>query len=296
MTDATVKIVHASCCRLQGSPVQPVWDRIRAERPDALLLLGDTVYLDRDDHDDPQALAAELRRRYAAQLGETHFAALLADLRARGAPLLAAYDDHDFLGDNRCGADFPVALREAARQSMVEALQPPCTGRELYSSRVLGPVRLIVLDARFHRRCVAASAADREGLLGADQWDWLEAELARRDTPFVMIGSSSTFHAWRDESWEAYPEAFERLRALLRGRPGALVVSGDIHANGLYDDSGVIEVVSSGVARRGRVFGVERRNFGVLSFDASGLRISLRSDTPGHRFETVVALADWRLR
>lgn len=290
-----MKIALASCCKLQSVNPQPVWDDIRAASPDALLLLGDNVYLDCDDHDDPAALAAELARLYAAQLAEPHFAALLADLRARGKPLFATYDDHDFLGNDRCGVEASLALRDAARNALIAAFDPPRTGDELFSSRVLGPVRLIVLDARRHRASAAASRADRDALLGAAQWAWLEAELARRDTPYVMLASSTTFHAWRKEAWEFYPAAFERLRALLSGRAGALLCAGDIHANGLYDDSGVIEVVCSGVARRGLLFGGLRRNFGLLDFGADGLHIRLVSNKPGHRFETFVALADWQL-
>lgn len=290
-----MKIALASCCKLQSLSPQPVWDELRAASPDALLLLGDNVYLDRDDHDDPAALAAELARLYAAQLAEPHFAALLADLRARGKPLFATYDDHDFLGNDRCGAEFPPALRHAARDALIAAFDPPRTGAEVYSSQALDPVRLIVLDSRWHRGSVAATSADPDALLGAAQWAWLEAELARRDTPYVMVASSTTFHAWRSEAWEFYPAAFERLRALLARRAGALLCAGDIHANGLYDDSGVIEVVCSGVARRGLRFGGLRRNFGLLDFGADGLHIRLHGNKPGHRFESFVALADWRL-
>lgn len=91
----------ASCAKLQQVDPQPVWSEIAALRPDVLLLLGDLVYLDHDRHDDPAALAAELRRLYDAQFAEANFAALRADLAARGAALLSIYDDHDFLGNNR---------------------------------------------------------------------------------------------------------------------------------------------------------------------------------------------------
>ena len=292
-----MKIVIASCCRLQHTEAQPVWGEIRAEQPDALLLLGDNIYLDCDTHDDPAALAAELRQRYAAQFAEAHFDALRRDMRSRGKPVLAIYDDHDFLGNNRCGADFAPALRSAAREALVAAFDPPRTRDEVYSSQRLGAVRVVMLDTRFHRLSVSAAAGlgDRDAVLGAEQWAWLQAELDKRDTPFLLIASSSTFHLFRSEAWELYPAAFSRLRALLRGRRGALFVSGDIHANALYDDSGVVEVVSSGVARCGKVFGVQRKGYGVLAFDAEGVQITLRSNKPGDRLHTRIALADWRL-
>ena len=83
------KLVVASCAKLQQIHPQPVWLAMLAERPDGLLLLGDTIYLENDRHTNPSALGAELQRLWAAQLAEPHFAALVSDLRARGAPMLA---------------------------------------------------------------------------------------------------------------------------------------------------------------------------------------------------------------
>ncbi len=291
-----MKIAFGSCSKLQDTNPQPVWDEIRAEKPDALLLLGDNIYLDHNNHTVAADLSAELKGLYAAQSAEPSFAALRADMKARGKPVIAIYDDHDFLGNDRCGGESQQLLRVAARAELIAAFNPPRTGADVYSSQVLGPVRLIVLDTRYYRETVAASASDRSAILGAAQWTWLEAELGRNDTTFAVIGSSTTFHHHAGtEAWEFYPAAFARLRDLLRGRVGALVLSGDIHHNALYDDSGVIEVVSSAVARRGVVFGGKRKNYGVLEFDAAGVKIDLRALKAGDRFRTQVMLGDWKL-
>jgi hypothetical protein len=110
-----------------------------------------------------------------------------------------------------------------------------------------------------------------------------------------VVVSSSTFHRFGDESWEQYPAAFERLRALLRGRCGAMIVSGDVHRNALYDDSGVIEVVSSAVARKGLVFGAARKNYGILTFSEAAVQVELRGLKVGDRYKTTIARANWRL-
>lgn len=111
-----MKILFCSCCKLQSFTPQPVWGKIQQERPDALLLLGDNVYLDHDQHGDPKKLSAELQQKYANQFAEPNFVALLSDMASRGAPVFATYDNHDFLGNNRYGGDHDPGLAEAARQ------------------------------------------------------------------------------------------------------------------------------------------------------------------------------------
>jgi len=66
-------------------------------------------------------------------------------------------------------------------------------------------------------------------------------------------------HTFGDESWEHYPGAFQRLVDLLKNKPGVFMVSGDVHRNTTYDDSGVIEIVTSAAARNGIVFGSPRK-------------------------------------
>lgn len=288
-----MKIAFASCAKIQDLALQPAWDDIRVQRPDVLLLLGDTVYLDRNDHHDPAQLAADLRQLYQRQFAQPQFAALRADLLQRGGQLVAIYDDHDFLGDNRCGGDAEPALREAARAEFVRAFDPLCTGPEVYALHRLGLVDLVLLDLRFHR--LAAPGGDRDALLGPGQWQWLERAVAASSAPYLVVASSITMHRFGSESWEDHPAAFRRLRALLQHRPGALVVSGDVHHNAAYDDSGVVEIVSSGVARVGAMFHAERRNWGLLDFSPERLQVSLHSLKVTGRLAFELPLARWAL-
>lgn len=292
---AGLKIVAASCANIRDVAPQPVWAEVAAERPDVLLLLGDSVYLEHDDHSDPRLLAAELRSLYARQFADPHFSALRADLQQRGALLAAIYDDHDFVGDNRGGLDAPDALRAAARAEFVAAFSPLMTGADVHRVHHLGAVDLIVLDARFYRSNAASSGLDRDAILGAGQWAWFERTVATSNAAHLVVASSTTLHAFGDQSWEQYPAAFDRMQGLLRGRAGALVVSGDAHLNAAYDESGVIEVVTSAVAQRSRRFGSLRQNYAVLSFEAESLQVQLRSLKIGSRFDFAIALRDWRL-
>lgn len=290
-----MKLAVASCSKFKDANSQPAWGQIMAERPDALLLLGDQIYLEHNHHSDPNELTAELKHLYTEQFSEPAFAALLSDLRARGCPLLAIYDDHDFLGNNRYGGDHPPALRDAARKEFIRVYQPALTGADVYGVQRVGPVDIVVLDERFYRQSPAESRDDRDAILGAAQWAWFEKVVRDSKATYLVVASSTTLHTFGDESWEQYPAAFRRIVTLLRGRAGRLVVSGDVHRNATYDDSGVIEIVTSAVARNGLVFGSPRRNFGILGFDDNALHVELRSLKVGQRFDFQVPLGHWVL-
>lgn len=195
----------------------------------------------------------------------------------------------------RYGGDHDPALAHAARAEFVLAFSPATTAKDLYHRRTIGNVDIVLLDERYYRRSTASSRTDRDAILGAAQWTWLEREVAASSASYLVLASSTTFHQFGDESWEQYPAAFERLRALIRPRVGALVLSGDVHRNALYDDSGVIEVVSSAVARKGIVFGAPRKNCGILNFGERSVRVELRALKSHWRFDVTIPLNEWRL-
>jgi alkaline phosphatase D len=289
-----MKLAAASCAKLASLNPQPAWDKIRAEQPNGLLLLGDTVYLEHNHHDDPAELAAELQSLYAAQFAEPNFAALLADLGARGAPLLSIYDDHDFLGNDRYGGDAAPKLREAARDVFVQTFAPNRTGNDVYRIEHLGLVDVIVLDQRFYRTRPSESRDKRDAILGTEQWNWFEKVFKESTAPYLLVASSTTFHRWKSEAWEEYPHAFQRMIQLFAGRTGAFILSGDIHMNAAYDESGIIEIVTSNVARKS-LFGNRKDNFAILEFGAAGMDVSLHSLKAGDRFRFHIPLNHWTL-
>lgn len=289
-----MKIAVASCCKLQDVNPQPVWSEIQAENVNALLLLGDNIYLEHDRHNEPSALSEELRGLYSAQFSEIHFSRLVRDLDRRGAPLIAIYDDHDFLGNNRYGADYGSLLRLAARAEFIRAFSPAMTGSDVYHVRHLGIVDVVVLDERFYRESPHTHSG-RDAILGARQWAWFEDTVTASSAQYLLVASSTTIHRIGDESWEEYPAAFERLRSLLSNRKGAFVVSGDVHRNATFDDSGILEIVTSGVARNSVVFGRQRRNYAILEFDQNELHVDLRSNKVNWRLKFSVTYANWEL-
>lgn len=289
-----MKIAVASCTKIQQISPQPVWREILDEKPDAVLLLGDNVYLDHDHHTDPAALRNELNGFYQKQFSEPNFAALRADLKKRKAPMLAIYDDHDFLGNNRYGGDHDPALGRAARDEFVTWFKPPRTGEDVYSVTRFELVDVVILDERFYRTAPHISRSNREAVLGAKQWMWFENIVQTSKAPYLLVASSTTVHTWGDESWEDYPAAFSRLQTLIGNkRKGRFVVSGDVHRNAVYDDSGIVELVTSAAARNGLLFGGKRKNYGILTFDSKQLQVDLRSLKAGSRFKFKIPLSNW---
>ena len=241
------------------------------------------------------AIASCSKLQQIDQFAEPNFAALLSDLRLRNKRVIAIYDDHDFIGNNRYGGDHSPALGLAARAEFVRAFTPAQTHADVYSCTRIGPADIIVLDERMYRRAPGKSASSRVAILGARQWSWFESAFRTSDARFVIVASSSTVHRYRDESWEQYPAAFERLRALISGRSGAVVVSGDIHRNAVYDDSGIVELTTSAVARKGMGFGGARGNYCVLEFDGDVMRVDLRSLKAGGRYRFEMSRNNWQI-
>lgn len=116
-----MKIVFTSCMDAERVRQQPVWDRIRAQQADVLMLLGDQVYMDWGDlgasgwreaiREEPvrglEAFAVELHRRYALQWEVDSFRALITSFSGRADPsrLLLTWDDHDYAWNNSLGVD-----------------------------------------------------------------------------------------------------------------------------------------------------------------------------------------------
>lgn len=119
-----MKLVFASCMDASRDATQAIWDHIREhERPDALALLGDQIYMDWGDLGPPNLprqlavgtltlaqFARNMHRRYAAQWAVPSFRRLVCGLPLRDQPgrLIVCWDDHDFAWNNSLGAGQPA--------------------------------------------------------------------------------------------------------------------------------------------------------------------------------------------
>jgi alkaline phosphatase D len=211
---------------------QGFWDTLNRRSFNHFAFLGDNLYPERDTLPELQIAYQKLA------LSEG-----LKRMRER-VSVSAIWDDHDFGADN---ADSRLPFRQESlslfRDFWQQEFATPDDG--VYSSRTFQhqgrTIHLILLDARFNRTAYESPKKDlpdfgekktfEPSLLGARQWEWLEAEL-NRPADLKIIGSSiqvlSGEH--RFEKWMNYPAEYERLMGLL-GRISAptLILSGDRH-------------------------------------------------------------------
>jgi alkaline phosphatase D len=232
---AVSRILFGSCIK-QEQPM-PTLGAMLAHQPQLLIMLGDNIYADTPD--------MELMRSKYARLGANE---QFQRLRA-ACPVLATWDDHDY-GVNDGGADFPQ--RDAAQQVFLEFWQDPIdsprrTRPGVYDSRVYGPrgqrLQVILLDTRYFRSPLTQGERRVAGpylpdddpaktLLGAAQWQWLEAQL-RVPAEVRVIASSiqCLAEAVGQETWANLPRERERLFQLIRETQagGVVFLSGDRH-------------------------------------------------------------------
>ena len=203
------------------------------------IFLGDNIYADTDDM---AVMSAKYRELDA-----------IADFNAfrRVVPLLATWDDHDY-GRNDAGIEYE---KKAEAQTLfldffrVPLTSPRRTRAGVYDAVTVGSpgkrVQLLLLDTRYHRTTLQRSVLTLPGtgpyvtqtdpaasLLGAAQWAWLEAELARPADLRVLLSSIQLLpdeHGY--EKWMNLPSERARLFRVLAAHhvTNLVVLSGDRH-------------------------------------------------------------------
>jgi alkaline phosphatase D len=246
------RIAFGSCA--EGAVPQPIWEAVLAADPDLFIFLGDNIY---GDTRDPAVLSAKYAQ-FAAQPGFRR----LCDR----VPVLATWDDHDY-GEDDAGAEYPMkavsqqifcdfwgeptdSLRRT-RDGIYDAVEFSAGGRRL---QVLlpdlrfnrTPIRMLDLGGKkYDDWTVELERAGRPvpgpyernpdpqaTMLGARQWQWLEAQLARPADLRVFASSLQVvadFPGW--EAWINYAEDHQRLLQAIRSTRanGFLCLSGDTH-------------------------------------------------------------------
>lgn len=231
------RIAIGSCAR-EDQP-QPIWEHILDAKPELFLFTGDNIY--GDSHD-----MTVLKAKYDKLAAIPGFAKLRKQM-----PILATWDDHDY-GLNDGGADF--AERAASQKLFLDFWSEPADSPRrkqegVYDAKVFGPtgkrMQIILLDTRYHRSPLKLKAKDEPGIgrytknedldatmLGAAQWQWLEAQLKQPAELRLIVSSVQVVaedHGF--EKWMNFPRERERLFKLIRDTKasGVLFISGDRH-------------------------------------------------------------------
>jgi alkaline phosphatase D len=287
---ALSRIAFGSCARQDKE--QPIWDRVNAWNPELFIFLGDNIYADTED-------MGVMRDKYARLAAKPGFQQLRRNTRC-----VAIWDDHDY-GVNDGGFEYPkkVESKQIFLDFWGEPADSPRRSRQgNYTSYLFGPsgrrVQIILPDNRWFRTALMGITVPptpdmgpylvnpdpRATMLGARQWEWLEAELAK-PADLRIFASSTQVLADRPghEAWVNFQADHQRLLDLIRfGRVEHLVmISGDTHyaelsrlaagmAYPLYD------LTSSGLTEVWPMFGPNANriaqaplapNFGRLTID-----------------------------
>jgi alkaline phosphatase D len=210
-----------------------VFTRILETDPQLVVFGGDIVYNDIKHGPFPvfsPAPVSAMQKNYQKRKTGVEYAALW-----EAVPIVGVWDDHDY-GLNDAGGE--LAFKEASRKLFLEFLDEPedsprFSRNGIFVSYTLGSgaqsVKLILLDGRFNR----TKGGDN---LGAEQWAWLEEELAEEVTlKFVVSGVQVlVFDRPLQEKFSQPFANYERLAQLLAPTSGVILLSGDIHMSSFF--------------------------------------------------------------
>ena len=219
----TLRLAFGSCAN-EDEGSSAVWRRIKKLDPQAVILLGDTPYIDSVD------LKVQ-RQRHGAFLGVPAFQELVA-----GRSLYATWDDHDF-GRNDTNGNLPG--KENSRRAFVEYHANPSYGdgkQGIYTKFRRGNVEVFLLDTRFFAATEMSSIApDKPSLLGKRQWKWLLDGLNKSRADFKILACGMVWNnavrPGKQDQWGTYAHEREALFRFIGDEsiPGVVLVSGDVH-------------------------------------------------------------------
>ncbi|MFY9341983.1 MAG: alkaline phosphatase D family protein [Planctomycetota bacterium] len=217
-------IAFGSCAHDQTFREQPIWGRILARSPHALVLLGDTPYID-------LGTVASRRQRHREFFAFPPVRAALAAL-----PTWTTWDDHDYGQNDQFGA---VKGSETARGVFVDyhahaGYGDGTTG--IWTRFRRGPVEVFLLDTR---SCAdggdSVLAPGQRTLLGKAQIDWLQRGLLASTAAVRVLACGMVWNGGvrpnKADCWGNWlPERDALFRWLGEQRIGGVVlVSGDVH-------------------------------------------------------------------
>jgi alkaline phosphatase D len=200
--------------------------QVRQRHNQAMVLIGDSAVDDR-----------------AGNTGLYRSDYLLRDLSlawralAAAVPIYAAWDDHDYYGNDRSGIPENSTVEDvrALRKIWIQNWNNPAAGADgegIYFRTRIGPADVIILDTRSLRK---KTPGQPNAFLGDKQTDWLKQQLLQCKGPFVIISSGTM---WSDsisngkDSWGVWDSnGRESLFSFIEKNhiPGVLLISGDRH-------------------------------------------------------------------
>ncbi len=262
-----------------------VFDEIAKLKPDAFLMLGDSVYADIPRREF-SATVPHYRRKHAAIRADRS----LQNFLSRHA-VMATWDDHEI--ENGSNASHP-AIAEAEQ---VFREYWPCRSAAnlgLYRALKLGrDIELFMLDTRRFRSPQSDADDAQKTMLGAQQKAQFTRDYNASTARYRLIASSVPLHGSSQDAWGNYANERDEMLAMFRAAHAnhdakTVILSADYHFAREWsrnEKRGVFEFMAGPLAAfltfakdnaararnsRGEhfVFG-DRANFGLLHYDTS---------------------------
>jgi len=288
---ALTRIAFGSCAHQDKE--QPIWERVNAWEPELFIFLGDNIYGDTEDME-------VMKAKYLKLVAKPGYKALRA-----ATPCIATWDDHDY-GVNDGGFEYPK--KKESKELFLDFWGEPADGfrrshEGIYTSYFFGPkgrrVQVILPDNRTFRTGLMGYTTplppsgpylvNRDPtatMLGAAQWDWLEAELKKPANLRIFASSTQVLadHPGH-EAWCNFQADHQRLLDLIdfASVENLIIISGDTHYAELSRLSAgmpypLYDLTSSGLTEVWESFGPNKNriaqaplapNFGRLTIDWS---------------------------
>ena len=218
-----IRLAFASCAREDAGSAR-VWRHVLHRDPQAVVLLGDTPYID-------STQLAEQRTRYREFAAVPSFRQLVSSRR-----LYSTRDDHDF-GRNDTDGNLPG--KSQSRRAFQEYRANGSFGNGehgIYSRFRVGDVEVFLLDTRYFAGTEPSPFdPDKRSLLGADQWKWLGRGLQESTARFKILACGMIWNGavrpGKQDHWGSYPHERDVLFRFL-GREkisGVVLIGGDVH-------------------------------------------------------------------
>ncbi|MHC4621653.1 MAG: alkaline phosphatase D family protein, partial [Planctomycetota bacterium] len=266
---------------LYNPPNERMWDTIGSRKPQALLLLGDNVYIDK-----PGPYGEFHKYTYYRRQSRPEFRRL-----TKSVPVFAIWDDHDCATDDVWMG--PYRDRPAWKMSQFEGFKMnwsnPGYGDEewpgCWFKFSIADVDFFMLDGRFYR---TDPLAPNPTMLGPVQKAWLLEQVKKSKATFKVLASPVPwdFYTKSDshDTWNGFRDEREEIFNFLEENriDGIVLISADRHrsdARRIDRPNGYpfYEFESSRLTNQhkhsltpGAIFGYnEKQSFGLLSFDTT---------------------------
>ncbi|WP_020528213.1 alkaline phosphatase D family protein [Flexithrix dorotheae] len=268
--------------------LENMWNTIQQKNPDALLLLGDNVYIDKPEQPNTQQYCY-YRRQNSQPFG---------DLISK-VPVYTIWDDHDFGVDDCFGGpeiDAPAWKKPVWKIFKENWNNPAYQGGEnpgCYYNYSIGEIEFFMLDCRYYREAPGGNDDNYQpSMLGPVQKKWLLESLGKSTAKVKVIVSSVPMAAGikgpaKDgtfDTWDGYAAEREEIFNHLTTEKikGVIILSADRHRSDAYKinrtgDYALYEFSSSRLTNihvheliPHSLFGYnEKCSFGLVKFDLS---------------------------